>query len=128
MFATFSKHLVKYDNRFGMVEYLDESLWLCDNERHGEVWRFKFPNGYTVSVARTACWNPRYILENIGCTGGFAGGYYETLVYPTEKGMDYCFDQECWLDHEGVQRELERVKALEEFDGTAEDNYEGGDF
>lgn len=115
MFNDSFQYPVKYDNRFGMAEYLGESCWMCAPERHGETWKFNFPNGYTVSVARTACWSWNYVRENIGCTGGFGGGYYETLVYPTIKGIMYGIDTDCWLDFEGVKEKLESVKALTEF-------------
>ena len=122
MFNASFEYPVKYDNRFGMAEYLGESNWMCAPERHGETWKFNFPNGYTVSVARTACWSWDYVRRNVGCTAGFGWGYYETICYPTSKGMMCSIDTDYWLDYEQVQQKLERVKALDEFN----DEEEGG--
>ena len=113
MATTAKEYHVKYDGRFGFHEHLDSCLWICNRERHGEVWVFKFDNGYSVMVERTACWKPSYVTKNICTSGGYAKGFYEFVVYLTENGSSYVEDRGVWLDYDEVQNVLRKTHGLE---------------
>ena len=112
--------VMKYDGRFGHNEQCESATWFFTPERFGEVWKFKFPNGYGASVARTAIWDFKSIMrdEPSASTCGFKWGYYSLIKLIGEK-QDLDFGTQSFLEFDDVKERLDKIESLSNISGES---------
>ena len=102
---------IEYDGRFGHQKACNGAFWVVDCERQGEIWEFKFANGYTVRVNRTTFLNC-YAMKGKLSSASFYGctrGLYMTAVFLNGVIQDKLG---CYGNSQDVENILRKTEAI----------------